>query len=84
MLDDRINPDRLYSPKQLSNFEGVCLASVYARMGRGEYGQVFKDGAKTAILGESILERRRKNLKPASFKAPVPQAPRFHTIKPRS
>jgi hypothetical protein len=50
---------------------------------KGEY-EVFKDGTKkTLITGESILERRRKTLKPATFKAPQSQGSRFHTIRRR-
>jgi hypothetical protein len=78
-MDDRINPDGLYSPRRVSQLENVCLATTYLRMGRGEY-EVFKDGRKTVIPGSAILARRRKHLKTASFKLPVPQGSRFHTI----
>jgi hypothetical protein len=80
MSSDTITPDRLYSPRQVSKLENVCLATTYARMAKGEYGVVFKDGRKTALIGQSILERRSKNLKPATFKVPVPQGSRWHTL----
>jgi hypothetical protein len=78
--DERINPDRLYSPRQVSTLESISLASVYVRLARSEY-LGFKDNRKTVIPGSAILDRRRKNLKPATFKLPVPQGSRFHTIR---
>jgi hypothetical protein len=71
--EDEINRDRLYSPGQVAQLENISLASVYLRLGRGEY-TAFKDGAKTQIPGSTILERRRTKLKPAEFKTlPAPQ-----------
>jgi hypothetical protein len=78
--DDRINPDQLYSPKQLGEFENICQATAYSRMALGEYGPVFKDGRKTQITGKGILDRRAAKLKPANFKVPKLQGSRFHTI----
>jgi hypothetical protein len=84
MKDDRINPDALYSPGQVSELENISVATTYNRMAGGEYGTVFKDGRKTAITGQGILERRRNKLKPAKFKAPSHQPGRFHTIRRKS
>ena len=78
--DDRINPDHLYSPGQVAEIDNISPAMVYIRMARGEYGEVFKDGRKTQITGQGILDRRAAKLKPASFKAPKLQGRRFHTI----
>jgi hypothetical protein len=78
-VSNMISPDRLYSPREVCELEGVCMASFYTRMRLGQY-EVFKDGKKTAITGASILERRRKNLKPATFKEPAPQGSRWHTL----
>jgi hypothetical protein len=77
---DRINPDQLYSPRQVGEIDNICQATVYNRMAVGEYGPVFKDGRKTQITGQGILGRRAAKLKPASFKAPKLQGPRFRTI----
>jgi hypothetical protein len=78
--DGLIHAGRLYSPKQVALLEGCCLARVYQRLAAGEYA-AFKDGRSTRIPGSSILDRREKKLKAASFKAPQPQPSRFHTIK---
>ena len=81
---DCINPDALYSPKQVSQLENVSLATVYLRLGLAEYA-ALKDAGKTKILGSAILARRRAKLRPAQFKAPPPAPPsRFHTIKQKS
>jgi hypothetical protein len=80
-MDDHINTDGLYSPRQVSKLESCCLATVYQRLARGEY-TALKDGRKTLIEGSQILARRRAKLKPAHFKAPPPPPPsRFHTIR---
>jgi hypothetical protein len=80
-MDDRINPDGFYSPRQVGTLESICLATVYLRLARGEY-IAFKDNRKTVIPGSAILERRRNKLTPASFKAPSPPpSARFHTIR---
>jgi hypothetical protein len=78
-VSNMISPDRLYSPREVCEFEGCCMATFYTRMARHEY-ECYKDGNKTAITGASILERRRKVLKPATFKEPT-QGPRWHTLK---
>jgi hypothetical protein len=80
MSSELINPDGLYSPRQASKFENVCIATIYARMARGEYGEVYKDGRKTQLTGKGIHGRRAAKLKPARFKAPKLQGSRFHTI----
>jgi hypothetical protein len=83
-MDDHINADGLYSPRQVCKLESCCLATVYQRLARGEYA-ALKDGRKTVIPGSQILARRRNKLKPATFKASPPPPPsRFHTIIPRS
>jgi hypothetical protein len=79
--DDRINPDQFYSPGQVAEKDNVSVALVYIRLGLGEYGEVFKDGRLTQITGKGILDRRAAKLKPAKFKAPKLQGPRFHTIE---
>jgi hypothetical protein len=78
--DGLIHADRLYSPKQVAQLEGCCLARVYHRLAAGEYS-AFKDGRSTRIPGSSILARRAAMLTPATFKAPTPQPSRFHTIR---
>lgn len=79
-MSNMISPDRLYSPREVCELEGCCMATFYSRMAKGQY-DAYKDGPKkTAITGASILERRRKNLKPATFKLPT-QGPRWHTLK---
>jgi hypothetical protein len=67
--DNGICPDQFYSPREVARLDSCCAATVYVRMAKGQY-QVFKDGRKTVIPGSSILERRRKILRPASFKLP--------------
>jgi hypothetical protein len=62
--DDRINPNQLYSPRQVGEIDNVSQATVYNRMALGEYGPVFKDGRKTQVPGQGILDRRAAKLKP--------------------
>jgi hypothetical protein len=77
---DRIHPDTLYTPNQVAALDGCCIALVYRRLAAGEYS-ALKDGRSTRVPGSSILARRAAKLKPASFKAPKLQGPRFHTIE---
>ena len=68
-----ISEQTLYPPRVVAQLDGCCVAEVYLRLSRGEY-TAFKDSRKTLIPGASILERRQKKLKPATFKAPKPKA----------
>jgi hypothetical protein len=82
LSSDTINPDRLYSLAQVCALDGTSIAALYIRLGRGEYGVVWKDGKKTLISGAAILARRAARLKPAKFKIDrVVQGSRFHTIR---
>ena len=69
MDDDRggINPDQLYRPRKVGELEGVGDTTTYNRIARGEYGPVFKDGPLTLIPGQGIIDRRKRNLKPATY-----------------
>jgi hypothetical protein len=78
--DGLIRADRLYAPKEVARLEGCSVARIYQRLATGEY-EAWKDGASTRVLGSSILARREKKLRVASFKAPQLQPNRFHTIK---
>jgi hypothetical protein len=80
-MDDQISAARLYSPRQVAEIDNICEATTYKRLALGEYGPVFKDGRKTQITGQGILDRRAAKLKPARFKAPKLQGLRFHTIR---
>jgi hypothetical protein len=80
-MDERISPDRLYSVAELCELEDACPATAYKRLALKEYGEVYKDGTRTKILGANILERRRKHLKLAQFKSPKLQGNRFHLIR---
>jgi hypothetical protein len=78
--DGLIRPDQLYAPAEVARIEGICPASVYIRLSRGEY-QAYKDGKLTRIPGSSILARRAAKLTPATFAPPRPQTSNFHTIR---
>jgi hypothetical protein len=77
----RIIPDQLYSPGQVGEIDNISQATCYIRIARGEYGPVYKDGRKTQITGQGILDRRVAKLRPANFKVPKLQGPRFHTLE---
>jgi hypothetical protein len=50
--DVPLTPDGLYSPRQVSRFEAVCIATLYVRLARGEY-ECFKDGDKKTVITAS-------------------------------
>ena len=80
-MDSRINPDKMYAPREVCELEDCCMATLYLRMARGEYA-AFKDGRRTVIPGAAILARRHNRLTRAKFKAPpLPPPARFHTIR---
>jgi hypothetical protein len=63
-----------YSPKRLAVLENCCISEVYNRLGRGEY-EGLKDGRKTLITWRSVVARRRKVLKPATYARPSRKTP---------
>jgi hypothetical protein len=77
---DRIHPDKLYSPAQVADLEGCCIALVYKRLAGGEYS-AFKDGRSTRIYGASVIDRRQNKLKVATFKQPTKQPNRLQTLR---
>jgi hypothetical protein len=77
---DRILPDKLYTPNEVAQLDGCCVALVYRRLAAGEYA-AFKDGRSTRIPGASILKRRATKLIPATFAPPRPQPDNFHTMQ---
>jgi hypothetical protein len=72
--EDRIHPERLYSPREIAWLDGRCVASVYKDLALGAYGPVYKDGRSTRAKGFGIIDRRQKKLKPAALKPPQPQS----------
>jgi hypothetical protein len=64
-----IDPARNYRPREVGRLEGVGDTTVYGRVARGEYGEVYKDGPLTLIPGQGIIDRRKRNLKPATYGA---------------
>jgi hypothetical protein len=66
MLDE-IVPDRLYRKRETSVLEGVGMTTLHHRIVRGEY-EVVEDGtASPKISGHSILRRRERHLRPATY-----------------
>jgi hypothetical protein len=72
-----INPDRLYTLKDVIVLEGTSHADLYRRIHRGEYAPVVKDGRLTKIWGSSIIARRAAKL--TAFKP----APALNAINPQ-
>jgi hypothetical protein len=59
--------DRLFPFAVAAGIEGVGLTTLHHRVRRGEY-EVVRDGTRNPkITGRSILGRRQKHLKPATY-----------------
>ena len=59
-----INPDRLYTLKDVMALEGTSHGEMYRRINRGQYSPVVKDGRSTKIWGRAINDRRAAALRP--------------------
>ena len=68
-----------YRPKQVAALEGCGLTTVFDRVRNGEYDAI-RDGNLTLITEESI-ERRRANLRPASYMPPGQPGPQIQKKK---
>jgi hypothetical protein len=66
-------------PKLTAVVESCALSTVNDRLARNEY-QALKDGAKTIITTESILERRAR-LQRAKYKAPASRAVQQEAVR---
>jgi hypothetical protein len=67
-----LGTDPLLSAKQIAVIDGCALSTVLARMAKGEYGPIFKDGRLTRALLSGV-KRRRETLKLAKLgKNPLP------------
>lgn len=62
-----IDPDGLYSPRDLIELGEGGHTTVHRRIAAGEYGPIFKDGYRTKITGAGIIQRREQHLKPADL-----------------
>jgi hypothetical protein len=58
-----INPDRLYTTKELMQLEGISRSEYHRRRNKGQYRSV-KDGRLAKTLGREIIKRRDENLRP--------------------
>jgi hypothetical protein len=65
---ESINPDRLYTIKEVLNLEGTSHSELYRRINKGQYA-VVKDGRSTKFLGLGILKRRAAALRPLKIPA---------------
>jgi hypothetical protein len=63
-MSEPINPDRLYTLKDVMELEGTSHGELYRRINKGQYAPVIKDGRSTKILGRGITARRAAALRP--------------------
>jgi hypothetical protein len=59
------NVQRLLTPRQVAELEGVGQTEIYKRLALGQY-DALKDGKRTKITEASVL-RRRANLPKAQY-----------------